>query len=360
MTDGMHYAPIARAQAPVCAPGDFTFAAMSLDHGHIYGMVDNLVQAGGVLKYVYDTDPKKAESLQRRHPLAQIANSPEQILQDSDVMLVAAAAIPSLRCDLGLQVLAHGKDYFTDKTPFTSLDQLHQARQAVLTTGRKYACCYSERLQNESAEYALELINDGVIGDVIQVLGVGPHRLNAAARPDWFFRKALYGGIICDIGSHQAEQYLAYSGASSATVTMARATNFANPDYPELEDFGEFSVVGDNGSSGYFRMDWFTPDGLRTWGDGRTTILGTKGYIELRKYVDLGQQLDQPARENNVYIATQDGEEQHQVTGKIGFPFFGALILDCIERTELAMSQKHCFTAAAICLQAQQMADLDR
>ena len=88
--------------------------------------------------------------------------------------------------------------------------------------------------------------------------------------------------------------------------------------------------------------------------------IGTKGYIELRKYVDMGQQLDQPARENNVYIATQDGEEQHQVTGKIGFPFFGALILDCIERTELAMSQKHCFTAAAICLQAQQMADLDR
>ncbi|NQV65648.1 MAG: gfo/Idh/MocA family oxidoreductase, partial [SAR86 cluster bacterium] len=131
MTDGMHYAPIARVRAPVCAPGDFVFAAMALDHGHIFGMVDNLVQAGGVLKYVYDTHPEKIEYLRRRHPHVQIAQSPEQILQDPEVMLVAAAAIPSQRCDLGLQVLAHGKDYFTDKTPFTSLDQLHQARQAV-------------------------------------------------------------------------------------------------------------------------------------------------------------------------------------------------------------------------------------
>jgi predicted dehydrogenase len=360
MTDGMHYAPTARTLKPVCARGDFVFAAMALDHGHIFGMVANLVQAGGVLKLIYDTNPKKVELLRRQYPQAQIASSADEILQDPDVMLVAAAAIPSQRCELGLQVLAHGKDYFTDKTPFTSLDQLHQARQAVLTTGRKYACCYSERLQNEAAEYALELVAGGVIGDVIQVLGLGPHRLNAPARPDWFFRKALYGGIICDIGSHQAEQYLAYSGATGATVTMAHAANYANPDYPELEDFGEFSVIGDNGSSGYFRMDWFTPNGLRTWGDGRTTILGSKGYIELRKYVDIGQQLDQPARENNVYIVTQEGEEQHQVTGKIGFPFFGALILDCLERTELAMSQKHCFTAAAICLQAQQMADLNR
>ena len=360
MTDGMHYAPTARTLKPVCGPGDFVFAAMALDHGHIFGMVANLVQAGGVLKLIYDTNPKKVELLRRQYPQAQIASSADEILQDPDVMLVAAAAIPSQRCELGLQVLAHGKDYFTDKTPFTSLDQLHQARQAVLTTGRKYACCYSERLQNEAAEYALELVAGGVIGDVIQVLGLGPHRLNAPARPDWFFRKALYGGIICDIGSHQAEQYLAYSGATGATVTMAHAANYANPDYPELEDFGEFSVIGDNGSSGYFRMDWFTPNGLRTWGDGRTTILGSKGYIELRKYVDIGQQLDQPARENNVYIVTQEGEEQHQVTGKIGFPFFGALILDCLERTELAMSQKHCFTAAAICLQAQQMADLNR
>ena len=357
MSNGMHYAPVARSSQPVCAPGEFVMAAMALDHGHIYGMVDNLIQAGATLKYVYDPDPRKVAYFCKRYPTVQVANAAEQILQDPQVQLVAAAAIPCLRGALGLQVMAHGKDYFTDKTPFTTLAQLAEAEQAVLTTGRKYACCYSERLQNEAAEFALELVQDGVIGDVIQVLGLGPHRLNAAARPAWFFDKAQYGGIICDIGSHQAEQYLAYTGASSATVTMARVHNYANPSYPELEDFGEFSVLGDNHSSGYFRMDWFTPDGLRTWGDGRTTILGSKGYIELRKYVDIGRHLDQPARENNVYIVTQQGEEQHVVTGKIGFAFFGRFIIDCLNRTEQAMTQQHCFTAAALCLQAQALAD---
>jgi hypothetical protein len=46
-------------------------------------------------------------------------------------------------------------------------------------------------------------------------------------------------------------------------------------------------LKGENGASGYFRCDWFTPDGLSTWGDGRLTLLGTEGYIEIRKYVDL-------------------------------------------------------------------------
>ena len=44
---------------------------------------------------------------------------------------------------------------------------------------------------------------------------------------------------------------------------------------------------GDRGT-GYIRVDWFTPDGLSTWGDGRLTILGTDGFIEIRKNVDIG------------------------------------------------------------------------
>jgi predicted dehydrogenase len=178
--------------------------------------------------------------------------------------------------------------------------------------------------------------------------------LNRPSRPDWFFVKDQYGGIICDIGSHQAEQFLTYTGSSDAEVTMARVANFANPETPELEDFGEFSLVGAGGASGYYRMDWFTPDGLRTWGDGRTTILGTRGYIECRKYIDVAAP---EARENNVYVVTDAGEEYHNVTGRIGFPFFPAFIEDCLNRTESAMTQAHCFKAAELCLKAQAKAD---
>ena len=247
-----------------------------------------------------------------------------------------------------------GKDYFTDKTPFTSLSQLRAAQAAAARTGQKYAVCYSERLQNEAAEYATQLVADGVIGRVVQVLGLGPHRLNASNRPDWFFDKAQYGGIICDIGSHQAEQFLTYSGCVDADVSMARVANYSNADTPGLEDFGEFSLVGNNGAAGYFRMDWFTPDGLRTWGDGRTTILGTHGFIECRKYVELAAP---ELRENNVYVVTHDVEEHHNVTGKVGYPFFAQFIRDCLERTERAMTQAHTFKAAELCLRAQKLAE---
>jgi predicted dehydrogenase len=197
--------------------------------------------------------------------------------------------------------------------------------------------------------FAGQLIADGAIGRVVQVLGTGPHRLNAGSRPPWFFEKARYGGILCDIGSHQIEQILTYTGASQASIAMSRVANFDHPDYPELEDFGEASLVMDNGSSGYFRVDWFTPNGLRTWGDGRTFILGTKGFIELRKYLDIGRDDEG----DQVYLANQEGEWHLSVHGQVGYPFFGQLILDCLNRTEHAMTQDHAFMAAELCLLAE-------
>ena len=249
-------------------------------------------------------------------------------------------------------VLEAGKDYFTDKAPFTSLEQLAAAKAVVARTGRKYMVYYSERLHVECAVFAGELIRRGEIGRVIQVLGLGPHRLTAGSRPAWFFEREKYGGILCDIGSHQIEQFLHYAGASDATVAHSAVANYDHPAYPELEDFGEASLVADNGASNYFRVDWFTPDGLRTWGDGRTFILGTQGYIELRKYIDVTVD----ATGDHLLLVNAQGEQRHSVSGKVGFPFFGQLILDCLHRTENAMTQQHAFKAAELCLLAQAQA----
>lgn len=353
--DGANYAPSAEVE-PVVAPGEFCFAAAFLDHGHINGQTNGLCDAGATLKYVYDPDPRRVAAFVARYPGTTVAESFDAILSDPEIRLVASAAVPDQRSDIGMRVLAAGKDYFTDKSPFTSLQQLEQARLAVEQSGRKYAVYYAERLHNDAAWRAGEMVTNGAIGQVLQVLNLAPHRLAAGGRPEWFFDKARYGGILTDIGSHQVEQFLTYAGCGDASVNFARVENFSHPQWPGLEDFGEISLTGDNGASFYTRVDWYTPEGLRTWGDGRSFIVGTQGSIELRKYLDLAAE----APASKLILVDQEGETAFDCLGQTGFPFFGELILDCLNRTENAMTQAHCFKAAELSMRAQEWADRRR
>lgn len=354
--DGMNYAPQAAKPKPVVKPGEFVFAAAHLDHGHIFGQCNGLTEAGGMLKYVYEPDPAKVAALREKFPSVEAVDSLERILDDKSVHMVAAAAVPCERGPLGCRVMEAGKDYFTDKCPFTTLEQLAQAREVCDRTGRKYMVYYSERVHVEAAWYVDELIQNGAIGKLVHMAITGPHRLNKANRPDWFFQKAKYGGILTDICSHQFDQFLHYSRTCGGKVVHARVDNFANADKPELEDFGEAVVTLENGVSCISRVDWFTPDGLRGWGDGRSFFVGTDGVIEVRKYFDFGR-----SNEGNLIIlADHKGETELRVGGQVGFPFFGKLILDCLNRTEHAMTQAHAFMASELSLKAQEIADSAR
>ncbi|QSO51362.1 Gfo/Idh/MocA family oxidoreductase [Alicyclobacillus curvatus] len=350
-SDGMNYAPQGKPNR-VCQKGDFVVAAAGLDHGHIFGMSNGLVEAGADIKWVYDPDPVKVDRFLERFPEAKRATSLAQVLEDPEVQLVASANIPSERAELGIQVMEHGKDYFVDKAPLTTLHQLQRVKETTVRTGQKYNVYYSERLHVESAVFAGQLIADGAIGRVLQVLGTGPHRINAPSRPEWFFERSRYGGILCDIGSHQIEQFLFFAGAKDAEVVHSKIANYSHKEYPNFEDFGDATLVADNGATNYFRVDWFTPDGLGTWGDGRTFILGTKGFIELRKYIDIGR--DEVG--DHVYLANQEGEYHIPVKGKVGYPFFGEMILDCLNRTDRAMTQEHALKAAELSVKAQMQA----
>jgi len=348
--DGMNYAPTGKPQ-PVVKPGEFMFAAAALDHGHIYGMCNGLLEAGAELKWVWDPDPAKIDKFVQQYPQVQVADSLETLLSDPQVKLIAGAGVPSERCPLGLKVMAAGKDYFVDKAPLTTLEQLEEARAMAAKTGRKYAVYYSERLHVESAVFAGQLVKKGAIGQVIQTLGTGPHR-EGEGRPGWFYEKRYFGGILCDIGSHQIEQFLFYTGNEEARIVASQTRNVSHPQYPQFEDFGDAMLAGANGATGYFRCDWFTPSGLSTWGDGRLTLLGTEGYIEIRKYVDLTR-----GEQDVVYLVNKEGEQRFPVAGKVGFPFFGELIKDCLNRTENAMTQAHAFKAAELCVKAQMLAN---
>jgi len=351
--DGMNYAPKGKP-SPVVKENEFVIAAIALNHGHIYGMCNGLIEAGATLKWVYDSDEARVAQFVKTYPGVKVAKSEQEIFEDKEVKLICSAAITSERCALGIRAMEAGKDYFTDKAPLTTLEQLEAAKETVKKTGKKYMVYYSERIHVESAVFAGQLIDDGAIGTPIHVDGFGPHRLgDPASRPDWFYEKEKYGGILCDIGSHQIEQFLYYCKEDNAHVAYSQVGNYNHPDYPELEDYGDAVIVGDKGYSQHFRVDWFTPDGLSTWGDGRTFILGTDGYIEIRKYVNVGTG---DGTSDHVFLVNKDGEQHFEVNGKVGYPFFGQLILDCINRTENAMTQDHAFKAAELCVRAEMQA----
>ncbi|WP_133468072.1 Gfo/Idh/MocA family protein [Paraglaciecola marina] len=350
--DGANYAPMGKAQQ-VVKPNECIFSVAFLDHGHIYGQTNGLLQAGATLKYVFEPDLAKREVFCAKYPQVTVVESFSNIIDDSDTKIVVSAAIPNLRADIGIQVMASGKDYFTDKSPFTTLEQLEKVKKVVQSTNQIYAVYYAERLHNEAAWMAGELISQGKIGKVLQVINLAPHRLAKPTRPDWFFDKNSYGGILTDIGSHQVEQFLTYSGETDARVNFARVANLNNPDKVGLEDFGEMSLIGKNGTSFYSRVDWFTPDGQATWGDGRTFIMGTEGNIECRKYNDVARL----APASKVFLTNKIEEIEIDCLGESTFPYFGHLILDVMNRTDYAMTQEHVFKAAELSLKAQKVAD---
>jgi predicted dehydrogenase len=345
--DGMNYAPTGQGD-PVCRHGDFRFSAVGLDHGHIYGMCNGLIEAGGELVSVYDADPAKVRAFCQRYPNTKVARSQDEVLGDNNVHMIASAIIPCERGPLGLRVMDAGKDYFADKPPLTSMDQLADARRKVAETGRKFAVYYSERLHVEAAVYAGDLVRSGAIGRVLQVVGFGPHRLNPESRPAWFWDRSRFGGILCDIGSHQIEQFLYWTGATTARCLPSKVANY-DGRFPGFEDFGDATFVERGGATHYLRVDWYTPGGLGAWGDGRTFITGTRGTIELRKYLDVARD----AEGDHVYLVDEKGERHIPVHGKVGFPFFGQLIVDCLNRTENAMPQRHAFLAIELALIAQ-------
>jgi predicted dehydrogenase len=326
------------------------FAAIGLNHGHIYSQVRLLLEAGAELAGFYAREAELATAFSDMFPDVRQAASVAEILEDRSIQIVTSAGIPDERGPLGVEVMKHEKDFLSDKPGFTTLAQLAEARRVQAETGRIYSIFYGERLESRASVRAAELVQAGAIGKVVQTIGMGPHRINLPSRAEWFFQKERYGGILTDIGSHQMEQFLFFTGSDQAEVVSSQVANYRFPEYPELEDFGDAQLRG-NGGTGYLRVDWFTPDGLPSWGDGRLFVLGTDGYLELRKNVDPS------GREggNHLFLVDHAGMQYMDCTA-VELPFGRQLLMDVINRTETALPQAHTFLAAELAIRAEAQA----
>lgn len=326
------------------------FSVIGINHGHIYSQVDAVTRGGGQMVAVYAKEPDLLAAFTKRYPQVTVARSEAEILEDKSIQLILSAAIPVERAGIGIRAMQHGKDYMVDKPGITTLAQLADVRRVQGQTGRIYSIMYSERLENKATVKAGELVKEGAIGKVIQTVITAPHRMNPTARPSWFFDKKYFGGILTDIGSHQFDQFLFFTGSHKADIIAAQAGNLAHPQYPAFEDFGDVMLRG-NGGTGYIRVDWFTPNGLKTWGDGRLTILGTEGYLEVRKNIDIA------GREGGNHLFLVNAKETQYINcSQVDLPYGKQLVNDVVNRTETAMTQQHCFLATELALKAQKQA----
>jgi predicted dehydrogenase len=334
------------------------FAVCGMSHDHIYGMVGSIQRGGGELVAAYGEEPDKVAAFTKRYPDVKWVKSEDEILSDGSIQLVLSSTIASHRAPLGVRVMKHGKDYLSDKPGVTTLEQLTAVRRTIAETHRIYGIMYSERLEVKAAVKAGELIQAGAIGHVIQTINIAPHQVlqkhgdagGGSGRPEWFWNPDEYGGILCDIGSHQVDQFLYYTGSTEAEVVASQIANVAHPDRPRFQDFGDMMLRGNRGM-GYVRLDWFTPDGLGTWGDGRLFVLGTEGYIELRKYVDVAVK----NAGNNLFIVDRK-EARYMDCSNLTLPFGPLFVADVVNRTHTAQDQTQCLLAAELAIRAQRNA----
>lgn len=331
------------------------FAAIGLDHRHIYHMVAELIAAGAQCAgYCPETsDPRVLDGFRERFPTLQpVARA--RLLEDPTIDIICSAAIPRDRAGIAIRAMSNGKDVMVDKPGVTTSQQLAEVTECVARTGRIFSICFSERFVVRASEIAAKLVAEGAIGEVVNTVGLGPHRLNRAIRPGWFFERAAYGGILVDIASHQIDQFLFYTGAGDAEIVAASTANHALPEIPDFADFGEILLRSDS-ATGYIRVDWFTPDSLPSWGDGRLTLLGTKGFIELRKYLDIA---GRPGTDH-VFVSNHAGT-RHIDASREPLTYFGRFLADVRERTGTAASQAHVFAVTRLSLEAEAMASRRR
>ena len=325
------------------------FAAIGLDHRHIYDLTQDLLDEGAeCVGYNPDTtDPRVLAGFRKRFPHVPEAET-KRLLEDPSIDFVVIAARPCDRADLAIAAMRRGKDVMVDKPGITTFEQLVAVEQAVKETGRIWSICLG-RLASPAVQEALRIVRSGELGRLVHTTSLGPHRLNRALRPSWFFDAPAYGGIINDIGVHSIDQFLAFAEADDAEIVSCSVGAFGT-EPPGFEDFAEL-VLATPSVRGYIRLDWFTPDGLPTWGDGRFFIVGTEGTLELRKNLDI------EGREgtDHMFVANKTAT-RYVDCSKLPVTYYRNFLSDIAERGETAMPQRQVFSVCRLALQAQAQA----
>jgi predicted dehydrogenase len=314
-------------------------------------MAEDMAGAGGVLKGWWTRrEPEPVSGTLQSLPTALRRDDYRALLDDPAIDLVLIGAMPGERADLAVEALGAGKDVVADKPGATTLEDLERVRQAATAAGRFWSVNFSERYNIRAAAKATEIIRSGAIGEVIHTIGLGPHRGLLSTRHDWFFDRELSGGILCDIASHQIDNFIHFTQAQHPRLVSSSVGNFTRPDLPQFEDFGDVLLQSER-ATGYARVDWLTPDAQPYSSDSRLTILGSRGTIEIRKYVDIG---GQPGG-NHLFVVHGAVCDRIDCSA-VPLRHFEEIARDVRERSSTAETPGHSFVVTQLAIRAEQSA----
>ncbi|MEA2791960.1 MAG: hypothetical protein QOG73_4366 [Acetobacteraceae bacterium] len=326
------------------------FAAIGLDHRHVYDLTAGLIAAGAVC-VGHDpetTDQRVLAGFRKRFPdVPEMAR--ERLLDDPSIDFVVICAVPRDRAAMAIEAMHRGKDVMVDKPGVTTADQLAAIEAAVRETGRIWSICLG-RLTSPAMQAALAVARSGELGRLVSLTSLAPHRLNRALRPDWFFERDAYGGIINDIGVHSIDQFLAFADAPDATIAASTIGCFGTAP-PGFEDFAEITLRSGT-MTGTMRLDWFTPDGLPDWGDGRLFLVGTEGTLELRKNLDI----EGRASGDHMFVATRQ-RTYYQSCSRLPVTYYRDFLEDVAGRSGRMMDGSRVFSVCRLALRCQATAE---
>lgn len=326
--------------------GKIRVGVIGLDHVHGLVLAGRLWQAGATIAAFHAEGGRNVAAMKLMGPTA-ASRSIDAVIDDPTIDLIVTAAIPRDRGDIAERALRAGKHVVADKPGVTTLDGLAALDRAVAETGKRWWVMFGERFENRAVAEACQRAQLGDIGQVVSVLGLGPHRMGADGRPDWFWDPEATGGILVDIGSHQADQFLMATGAGTAEVVTSAVGNVSSPRHPAMQDIGHMVLAG-GGAMGTHRVDYLSPSGLKTWGDGRLMIVGTDGTLEVRTNVDVA------GRKGKEHLIVVDGAGTRRLDARAGSVDWAArLVADVVDGSDTFVSHQHVMAVCDVTLRAQ-------
>src|SRR5690625_333855 len=201
-----------------------------------------------------------------------------QMLDQHYVDVVVVCGIYSQRADMIVDALASDADVLADKPLCTELEDLDRIQQAAVNSRRVVSTMFEKRAHPVTLA-TRKVVDDGELGQIALVAATGPHKLNYATRPEWFFDGEKYGGILADLAVHDIDLVLLFTGIRNGVVS-GHQSNLALPQHPGFSDAGAAFFTSNNVAS-TLEAHWMWPAASPFHGHYRMRLTGTRGTAEL-------------------------------------------------------------------------------